>query len=118
MDINKVILEAGIDADYIEDDSVEGCDHFYVYFDNGLVISILRGVHPTGKVLGDPSTGEAEAALLKVTFGGLVPFDPEGVPLQQELNAERLTAFIKESQARPNLSFEEILGDAVNIINL
>lgn len=112
MDINKVILDAGIDPDYIEDDSIEACDHFYVYFDNGLVVSILRGVHPTGKVLGDPSTGDAEAALLKVTFGGLLPYNTEEVPLQKNLNTERLTAFIKESQARPNLSFDEILGNA------
>lgn len=111
MDINEVILAAGIDAKWIEDDSIPECDHFYIYFDNGLVLSILRGSHPTGRVLGDPSTGDVEAAVLKLTLGGLMPFKSkdEGT-LRKNLNADALTAFIKETGEHEPLSLEEVFN--------
>lgn len=118
MDIKATILAAGIDELDIEDDSIEGCDHFYVYFENGLAVSILRGTHPTGRVLGDPSTGDVEAATLKVTFGGLLPYNTETDPLGRNLNAEKLTALLNEVKAKPALTLAEILGDAASIINL
>lgn len=118
-DIKDSILAAGIGAEMIDDDSIEGTDHFYVYLDNGLVLSVLRGQHPDGQYFGTPETGTVEAAVLKVTLGGIRPYRAQDEStIRQDLDADGLTAVIKEFDAYPQLSFDEILEGASQIFSL
>jgi len=117
--IKDAILAADINEDLIEDDSIEGTDHFYVYLDNGLVLSVLRGQHPNGQYFGTPETGTAEVGVLKVTFAGLRPYNSQDTTtVRQDLDADGLTAVVKEFDAYPPLSFDEILEGAAQVLGL
>lgn len=113
MDIKAVILAADVDENDIEDDSITDCAHFYVYFRNGRIISVMRGSHPMGRVLGDPSMGDVEAAVLKFT---LVGPRPTGEGVHKNLNAEGLTELIERVKAMPELTLEEMFEGSMQIL--
>lgn len=117
-DINEALTTAGISEDMIDNDSIEGCDHVYAYFDNGLALSVLRGTHPSGRVFGNPDTGTVEVAVLKMTLGGLAPHTGTGEDLHEDVDAPALAELASDINKLPDLSFEDLLGDAANIIRL
>jgi len=111
-DIKDTILACDVSVKDIEDDSVEGCEHFYVYFDNGFILSILRGVHPTSlNVMGNPSTGTAEGAVLKNTLFGAMPYDVKNNPIRGDLDSQALAKLIRDIKERDTLDLYELIGD-------